>query len=257
MKANGNTHLIRHKLRQFIGLCAIVLAPACIVTNTRPGEPMVDAGGSGSPTPGEQPDMGSGAPTPGEQPGMGSGAPTPGEQPGMPPQDPTPSVTRSGVYSRELTGSGLLRSCGKVSQSIGSTIDLTETGCPVFLNSLPKYFASVEVENPNNEQLTYEWKLFTGPSNGNDDSPRYTSSEPVFNLGWGGTGSTTEDCRISVTITVPNHQPGSPTNVWAGRCTYHLPDLHIPDLHLPVPRIPGPRIPDPRIPGLQIPDLQR
>ncbi len=141
-----------------------------------------------------------------------------------PPANPYPRIKSAGVYSREFTGSGL-KFCGTVSVTGGSSIDLRELGCK-FLISQPapqRYYGGAEIENPSNETLTYDWKLYINDVSGEVELyGDAASSTPSFELTkFGNGGPSTHTCRVSLKVNAPDvTRSKGPITVWSGTCTF-------------------------------------
>src|SRR5690606_38341491 len=77
-----------------------------------------------------------------------------------PRENPYPVIAESGVYSIDSRLIGNYFTCYDAAVASGATIDLRELGCSILIGSQPhRYFAAVTVENPDNETLTYDWRL--------------------------------------------------------------------------------------------------
>ncbi|MCA9839730.1 MAG: hypothetical protein KC422_22675 [Trueperaceae bacterium] len=134
-----------------------------------------------------------------------------------PPDYPYPRITSAGVYAWNAIGS----ICGNVSVPIGSTIDLRQKGCIDGVIPRDRFSSVVEVENPSDETLSYDWKLFY-TDNGQDTlyiaAPG--SSDPSFSLrSIHNTGEATLDCRVTLQVNAPDSSRSKSLTVWLGRCT--------------------------------------
>lgn len=141
-----------------------------------------------------------------------------------------PRIASGGLFSRQFT-SGPLFLCGNAQQGDGSSIDLRDDGCDfLFRDPQPnRYFARVTVDNPSQETLTYDWKLYMRSIAGNfvEVDSESGSPEPTYNLYSGGNiGLATEDCYVSVTIHTPDASRSKTATVWSGRCTRYSDALH-------------------------------
>lgn len=141
-----------------------------------------------------------------------------------PPPNPYPKITDYGVYSREFTG-GQFRFCGSVRVAGGSTIVLSDTGCTLRIGPAPtRYYGGITVENPSNEALTYDWKLYvSGPGFDNLLRADTASTSNVFDLyNVHNAGLGTDNCRVTVKVNAPDpSRSKGPITVWTGRCTYY------------------------------------
>ncbi|PZA05782.1 MULTISPECIES: hypothetical protein [unclassified Meiothermus] len=93
-----------------------------------------------------------------------------------------------------------------------------------FFSGRPRYFGKISIENPSNEALTYDWKLYVG--SGSDEKVLYAdtaSTSNIFDLhNVINYGSTTDNCRVTVKVNAPDpSRSKGPITVWAGRCTYN------------------------------------
>jgi hypothetical protein len=136
-----------------------------------------------------------------------------------PPSNPYPRISASGVYSNEF--SGVL--CSQVAVAQATSLDLRLDGCA--LAGLPKpkrYVAFVNVENPDGETLSYEWRLYA--LGGQGEYLVYTGLDPSsasFSLySPGNTGLITTPCRVQVTVKVTDPLRNKAQTVWSGECTY-------------------------------------
>lgn len=133
--------------------------------------------------------------------------------------NPYPRITDFGVNSSELNGFG----CYLESVPNGSSIDLRENGCDLG-NGQPipsHYFAAVAIENPSNENLTFDWSLIYTGNNG--DFVGLSSNERGFSLDRrrsDGTNPNFLNCRIVVTINAPEASRSKTQTVWAGKCSH-------------------------------------
>lgn len=135
-----------------------------------------------------------------------------------PPANPYPRITDYGVYSAEYTGGPI--HCGSVRVASGSTINLSDRGCP----TPHRYYGRITVENPNDEALTYDWKLHVSPPG--FDYPLLSetaSTSYIFELyNVHNSGLRTDDCRVTVKVNAPDpSRSKGPITVWTGRCTYY------------------------------------
>lgn len=132
-----------------------------------------------------------------------------------PPQETYPLISNSGVFSLESNNGTL---CASVDVPVGSTIDLRDAGCD---GNPVRYSASVDVENPSGEVLTYTWTLFITDA-GEDFQYLATTgaSDPLFNLpSIHNEGLGTFDCRIIVQVNASEPSRSKSRSVWQGKCT--------------------------------------
>jgi C1A family cysteine protease len=144
--------------------------------------------------------------------------------------NPYPRITNGNVWSRELSGV-LVKFCQDSAVTMGATIDLRQTGCTQSPTdpAVPRFTASMDVENPSNEPITFEWNLIVTPDGANTD---LYSGENLFNGPFATTRvatltspgqitPVTHDCRLVFTVLVAADQSRSKSQiVWVGRCTY-------------------------------------
>jgi hypothetical protein len=81
---------------------------------------------------------------------------------GAPPANPCPRFTASSVNPQQFIVTGVVCFCSILNVPIGNTIDLREDGCSLDVEQPTgrRYFASVTVENPTGEPLTYDWRTY-------------------------------------------------------------------------------------------------
>lgn len=141
-----------------------------------------------------------------------------------PPVNPYPKITDYGVYSREYSG-GQFRICTSVKVAGGSTIVLSDIGCTLRIGPTPtRYYGGITVENPSNEALTYDWKLYvSGPGFDRVLRADNASTSNVFDLyNVYNAGLGTDNCRVTVKVNAPEpSRSKGPITVWTGRCTYY------------------------------------
>lgn len=153
-----------------------------------------------------------------------------------PPENPFPRIASSGVYSRESRGGGsILRTCSDFIVSGGSTIDLRQDGCTfgIVVTPPPRYSASVSVENPTAEALTYDWKLLVKDFYGVESEllAANASSKPSFGMRYVLTVNgapingllVTQDCKVTLKVNAPDPtRSKGPITVWSGKCSYEV-----------------------------------
>jgi hypothetical protein len=143
-----------------------------------------------------------------------------------PPANPYPRIKTSGMYSRQASGSGLGEQlCLGVGVTSGTTIDLRNLGCKItFLGPDPsRYYSGAEIDNPSNEALSYDWKVYATTTLGEEQLRSSNgSSEPYFDLGnIGNSGLVTNPCRVTLKVNAPEaNRSKGPITVWSGQCTY-------------------------------------
>lgn len=146
-----------------------------------------------------------------------------------PPANPYPRIASRGVYSRDLTG-GEVKNCLDVAVLPGSTIDLSQDGCTLSVTGTPpkRFSAKVTVENPQNEALTYDWRLYaTGLTEDMLLSSLGTTQTSFELTDPGNNALGTYPCRVTLTINAPDPaRSKGPVTVWSGRCTLHYTVVH-------------------------------
>ena len=154
-----------------------------------------------------------------------------------PPANPYPRITGAGVYSRDSSGSGPFRYCTDVAvpNNPDQAIDLSLDGCTLAIIGDPpkRYAAKVTVENPQNEALTYDWRLTINPARGVSfdlisASASTSTSFPLNNRTVNGvpiSGTVvTEACTVTVAVHAPDPKRSKPAApVWTGTCRYTAP----------------------------------
>ncbi|MER3490735.1 MAG: hypothetical protein C4328_12835, partial [Meiothermus sp.] len=144
-----------------------------------------------------------------------------------PPVNPYPKITGYGVYSREyVLQGGRVVGCRGVRVAGGRTIILSDTGCALDIVGPPptRYYGGITVENPSNEALTYDWKLYVSGPGFDEVLLSKTAPSDVFDLyNVHNSGSNTADCYVTVKVNAPDpSRSKGPFTVWTGRCTYSM-----------------------------------
>jgi Papain family cysteine protease len=140
------------------------------------------------------------------------------------PVNPYPSITSFGVYSSEYRAASLGQTARCVSNPVanGLTVDLREAGCLLLAGPPPRYSASVVVDNPQNEVLSYDWTYSTyftqsGPADAynvtHTTTPSYTMTPVVF-----GFLDTAYRCDLVVRVNAPDPSRSKTQTVWSGKC---------------------------------------
>lgn len=133
--------------------------------------------------------------------------------------NPYPKLTYAGVYDRDaprLDAPG----CSTTSVVQGDTLNLTwpRITCSGAEAGPTVYYAGVRLENPQNEALTYDWKLYMSLPGG--EQLYSSSNQPVFNLSTtSGNAPATFSCRVTLTVGAPDPSRSKSLTVWTGRCT--------------------------------------
>jgi|GEM_PF-595061 len=134
--------------------------------------------------------------------------------------NPYPKVTYAGVYDRDAPRLDV-PGCSTTSMVQGGTMNLTwpRIACSGSEAGPTVFYAKATLENPQNEALTYSWKLTVTPPTG--DVVLYTSTQPIFNLTAGYNGApVTDACRVTLTIGAPDPGRSKSLTVWTGKCVY-------------------------------------
>ncbi|WP_407571744.1 hypothetical protein [Deinococcus altitudinis] len=131
-----------------------------------------------------------------------------------------PKIAYAGVYDRDAPRIDV-PGCSTTSLVQGETMNLTwprmvcagaEAGPTVF-------YAKAVLENPQNEALTFSWKLIVTPASG--DVLLETATQPIFNLTAGYNGNpVTDPCRITLVVGAPDPSRSKSLTVWTGKCVY-------------------------------------
>lgn len=131
-----------------------------------------------------------------------------------PPVNPYPKITGGGVYK-----------CGGSQAANGSTIDLTVR--PPACNNYP-YSATVTVDNPSAESLTYQWTLYVTDNTGEHPIVSTSaSSSPTFQMySPYNSGPSTDPCRVVVKVNAPDPSRSKTQTIWSGRCTHYTYQLN-------------------------------
>lgn len=143
------------------------------------------------------------------------------------PANPYPRIVSGTMRERKFI-QGRFRYCGDSAIAEGATIDLGQKGCRVLGlgdGALPlRHFASVSIENPSGEPLTYDWTLYVTRTDGSEHSLDSVarSASTGFTPSSGGNNSSrvTLPCRVLVKVNAPDPARSKTLRVWTGRCTY-------------------------------------
>ena len=139
------------------------------------------------------------------------------------PVNPYPRITNGGVQSSEARFiQGMFLGCQSPAVALGATIDLSESGCVLFIGETPpRYSSFVTVENPDAEALTYDWRLYV----------TYEDGDHVYESAFGSTKAsmplvnvnnacpTTVPCRVNVVVHAPDPSRDKTQTVWTGQCS--------------------------------------
>ncbi len=141
-----------------------------------------------------------------------------------PPANPYPRVNSAGLYSRDFDSNPIL-GCRLNTVPTGAIIDVRRRGCSFLIGTQPPRFeAHLDIENPLNETLSYQWTLTARyPS---DTTPRRTlpttTSTPVYPVEpiiFGGLNAA-NPCAIEVTVVAPETSRNKRLRVWSGQCIF-------------------------------------
>ncbi len=142
-----------------------------------------------------------------------------------PPVNPYPRIVSSGVYARDFHRSGVVTGCYDTPVTSGNTIDLRDLGCTLLVNQPQprRYSGGVSVENPSNEALTYDWRLYVTDNRG--EVLLYStigSASPTFPLyPYANAVDVTTPCRVTLRVNAPDPSRSKSLTVWTGNCTYY------------------------------------
>lgn len=143
-----------------------------------------------------------------------------------PPENPYPRILEAGVHERKLSTVTAIALCLWHSVGSGATIDFTVNGCN-FLNepgTHPRYSAYVKVENPADEALTYDWRVYVRNPDGSElliNESKGSSAAEFTPYSPGNSGFSTSPCRITVLVRAPEAARNKAVTVWTGRCSYN------------------------------------
>mgnify|MGYP000856162349 FL=1 len=143
-----------------------------------------------------------------------------------PPPNPYPRVTAFGMQAREFRDlGGGAYFCLNTSVALGATIRLMDNGCRFVGETTDsrRHSAYVTVENPDNETLAYDWRLYVyyqGAYHPISSTIGSSSSDWVPGMP-GNTGEATDPCYVSVTVRAPEAARNKSLTVWTGSCTYY------------------------------------
>lgn len=146
-----------------------------------------------------------------------------------PPVNPYPRISGGGVYALDsLFFNGQFAGCISAPVSVGAVIDLRDIGCSITAQNPHRYSASVSVENPDVEALTYDWRLYVTYESGevvyNSTLGSTSSSVDLYNTG--NTFEVTVPCRENVVVHAPDPSRDKSMTVWTGQCTFDSYVLH-------------------------------
>ncbi len=148
---------------------------------------------------------------------------------GPAPTNPYPRVTNPGVFAIFSAGP---EGCRHQAQPFGGTIDLRQMGCTPNPGTPvpPRHYASVMVENPSGETLTYDWQLLTklnhpGATWQVYDSVTGSSSARMPLRDRYTVTVMTAECRVLVTVKAPQASRNKSLVVWMGQCIAHFGSL--------------------------------
>lgn len=141
---------------------------------------------------------------------------------GPPPVNPYPRITDAGVYSRDtLFLNGQFAGCRDVRVGNNATIDLREEGCSLF-GSITRYWGKVDVENPGNETLSYDWTYSVYLIPGGPPARQSIERTPVPTYEFGALVFGGRDapylCDLKVRVNAPDAARSKSQTVWSGNC---------------------------------------
>ena len=144
-----------------------------------------------------------------------------------PPVNPYPRILDAGVFSRDARvippGTIPISRCLDNFRAEGTIIDLAELGCSELITPRNRFFAIATIENPTNETLTYDWKLYVTELNG--EKILYSTDASVratFDLlPWGNAVLVSNNCRVTLKVNAPEASRSKSQTVWTGKCTYY------------------------------------
>ena len=141
-----------------------------------------------------------------------------------PPANPYPRITKFGLYSRDRINRGeLFIGCVDNQVPNQATVDTRLLGCSLFLPSTrSKFVGALELDNPLNETLTYDWMYATyqdgvlTPAR----SATYRTNAPSYDfVGFVfGARDAAYTCTLDVRVNAPEPSRTKTLRVWSGRC---------------------------------------
>lgn len=146
----------------------------------------------------------------------------------LPPSaNPYPRITSVSLNSEEIKVSGGANFCVVKGVENNTTIDLANKGClPDVSGVLPwRYSAGAAIENPTNEPLTYEWKLYYTKQIDGVIHISLTSDKPTFEI----SGlipnpnipqNDIDSCRVTLKVNALNPPRTRSADVWVGTCKH-------------------------------------
>ena len=136
--------------------------------------------------------------------------------------NPYPKITSSGVYDRDAPRVDV-PGCSTTPVVQGNGIDLTfkRIDCSGAEAGPTVYYAKAALENPQNEVLTYTWKLWINEGQGDVEvsdgsSPSFNLPDPYFS-----SYVDTSPCHVTLNLGAPDPTRSKSLTVWTGKCTYH------------------------------------
>ncbi|WP_344983022.1 hypothetical protein [Deinococcus rubellus] len=134
-----------------------------------------------------------------------------------PPVNPYPIIRPPGVYTQGQDGNHV---CQTYNLGADAVMQLDKLYC-IPKDTAPNW-AQVVVENPQNEALTYAWKLYVTGDQG--ETVLESSNQAVFNMPdpyTPDTQSVTSRCRVTLMVNAPDPSRSKSLTVWYGYCSYH------------------------------------
>lgn len=130
------------------------------------------------------------------------------------PANPYPKLKSLGVFSTQKSN---LNVCSDTAVASGSIINLTQLSC-FLIGSFPRYHATVEVDNPTNETLSYDWTLYIGNSVVYDQQLASSSNDYALASKYRN-GQTTTPCFVTVAVNAPETSRNIKSQIaWTGTC---------------------------------------
>ncbi len=142
-----------------------------------------------------------------------------------PPANPYPRVNSGTLYSWDFASNPII-GCHLSAVPSGATVDVRQRSCALVITGpqRPRFEAHLDIENPLNETLSYQWSLRVwnpGEATPARNLPTTTSSPvyPVEPIVFGGLNAA-NPCAIDVTVVAPQSSRNKQLRVWSGKCIF-------------------------------------
>ena len=129
------------------------------------------------------------------------------------------------LYSWDFASNPII-GCHLSAVPSGATVDVRQRSCALVITGpqRPRFEAHLDIENPLNETLSYQWSLRVwnpGETTPARNLPTTTSSPvyPVEPIVFGGLNAASP-CAIDVTVVAPQSSRNKQLRVWSGKCIF-------------------------------------